>query len=108
MLIEMKNGGLIDIREDNEQYSGCETCDYGSSYINEIDFFLVGGKLRVKSTNMYEYALSDGQVLKTILPNVDKIKEMTEEEFVGWLEEEFKKVVSSDSLEFNFIKSSWK
>lgn len=102
MLITMKNGGLTEIEEDNEQYDGCETCDYGSSYINEIDFFLTSGRFRVKSDNMYSYALTDGQLMKIVLPNVDKIKEMTEEEFVEWMTIKVKEVVCSDSLEFEF------
>lgn len=35
-LIKMIDGGILNIETDNESYAGCDTCDYGSKYINYI------------------------------------------------------------------------
>ena len=36
MLITMKDGGLKEYSDDTQCYPGCETCDYGSEYINNL------------------------------------------------------------------------
>lgn len=102
MLIKMLDGGVKDILEDRNSSSGCETCDYGSSYVNEISFILTSGTFTIISDTMYDYALSDGQIMKIILPNISEINNMTELEFVKWIEVEFDKEVQSDSLTYNF------
>lgn len=35
MLVELTDGGILDISSDTWSYNGCETCDYGSEYVNE-------------------------------------------------------------------------
>lgn len=87
MLIKMIDGGLVDYNDDCCYYSGCPTCDYGSEYINEIDITLTRYKIHVKTNQMYEYVLSEGQMIRLFLSEYDTIRTMTEERFVDWFKE---------------------
>ncbi|MCR8982644.1 hypothetical protein [Brevibacillus laterosporus] len=72
MLLNMKDGGIEKIESDNSFSPGCESCDYGSSYINEFEIYMTTGKIEIKVDQMYEYALTDGYMMQLILPNVEK------------------------------------
>ena len=52
----------------NEDFtSGCETCDYGSSYVNEIEIILEDEtNAKIKVDRMYEYSLSESDYMKLI------------------------------------------
>lgn len=84
MLIKMIDGGLVNYMDDCYHYDGCPTCDYGSEYINEIDITLTKYKIHVKTNQMYEYVLSEGQMMKLFLSEYNTIQEMTEGDFVIW------------------------
>lgn len=96
MLLELKDGGILNIESDLEFWSGCDTCDYGSRYINYFDVELTNKIIKVEVDQMYEYAMSEGQMMKIILSNVDSIKLMTENEFIKWLKIELEKEVDED------------
>lgn len=85
MLIKMLDGGLINYTDDYYHYNGCPTCNYGSEYINEIDITLVHHTIHIKTNQMYEYVLSEGQMIKLFLTEYDTICTMTEKEFIDWL-----------------------
>jgi hypothetical protein len=104
MILEMKNGGINEIYTDTHSYGGCSTCDYGSSYINEITFELTTGNINIEVNEMYEYALSDGYMMKLMLNNVNEIKEFTEDEFFNWLKNELDEEVGSSLTKFAFKK----
>lgn len=84
ILIKMVDGGLVNYNDDSYSYGGCPTCDYGSEYINEIDITLTHYKIHVKTNQMYEYALSEGQMMKLFLSEYNTIQSMTEKEFADW------------------------
>lgn len=100
MLLKMINGGIVNITEDKDYYPGCETCDYGSSYFNEFKIELTTINIKIKASQMYEYPLSDGHMMKIILPNVEAIQKMTEKEFSVWLKNELKQIDDVDKLEY--------
>lgn len=52
----------------NEDFtSGCETCDYGSSYVNEIEIILEDEtKTKIKIDRMYKYSLSESEYIRLI------------------------------------------
>lgn len=84
MILELQNGGIVNITDDTTCHKGCDTCDYGSEYINEMNIELTKHEIHVEVKDMYNYLLSIGDVIK-ILANVDKT--MTEEQFHEWLKE---------------------
>lgn len=87
MLLKMIDGGILSVKYDSDFWGGCETCDYGSSYINEFNIIMETGRIQIKVNQMYEYALSEDYMMKLILQNVDEIKSKTELEFYQWLKE---------------------
>ena len=107
MLIKMIDGGILNYVDDNYHYDGCPTCDYGSEYINEIDITLVHHTIHIKTNQMYEYALSEGQMIRLFLTEYDTIRAMTEKEFIDWLKaklieikhNEFEEIFSGRTIE---------
>ena len=99
MLIKMVDGGLVDYDDDSYSYAGCETCDYGSEYINEIDITLTQYKIHVKTNQMYEYVLSEGQMIKLFLSECNTIQSMTEKEFADWFKEKLCEITHDDFRE---------
>lgn len=84
MLIKMIDGGIVNYEDDCYCYEGCPTCNFGSEYINEIDITLTHYTIHVKTNQMYEYVLSEGQMVKLFLTEYDTIRTMTEKEFIDW------------------------
>ena len=87
MLLKMVDGGMVNYTDDCENYPGCPTCDYGSEYINEIDITLTSYEIHVKVNQMYEYVLSEGQMMRLFLSEYENIQAMTEKEFIDWFKE---------------------
>ncbi len=92
-LIEMVDGGLKNVWSDDDSWGGCETCDYGSHYINEFTLELKGFDFRVTIDNMYNYGYSEDKLMKLLLPNIEEISKMTQEEFMDYV----KKNVSEEA-----------
>lgn len=87
MLVKLLDGGIINITDDKDYYSGCETCDYGSSYSNYYEFEMTKCSFVIEINQMYGYALSDGDIMNIILPNIDEIRQLTEDGFVDWVDD---------------------
>lgn len=52
--------------------SGCPTCDYGSSYVNEIGIVLEDGTyINIKVNKMYDYVLSESDYMQLIANSSD-------------------------------------
>lgn len=99
MLIKMTDGGLVNYEDDCYSYGGCPTCDYGSEYINEIDITLTRYKIHVKTNQMYEYVLSEGQMMRLFLSEYNTIETMTEKEFVEWFKEKLYEITHDEFQE---------
>lgn len=99
ILIKMVDGGLVDYYDDCYSCSGCPTCDYGSEYINEIDITLTKFKIHVKTNQMYEYVLSEGQMMKLFLSEYNTIQTMTETEFTNWFKAKLCEITHDDFQE---------
>lgn len=91
MLLELTNGGIVNITSDKDYMSGCDTCDYGSVYVNYFDVELTRVRIRIEASEMYDYPLSEQHMMNVMLRNVDRIKLMSEEEFTEWLEDSINK-----------------
>lgn len=94
MLVKMKNGGILNITSDKDYTHGCPTCDYGSCYVNYYDIKLTTINIHIEVSKMYGYLLSEGHMMETILPNLDKISQMEELEFAEWLKTNLEQIVS--------------
>ena len=101
MLIKMIDGGILNYADDHYCYDGCPTCDYGSEYINEIDITLVHHTIHIKTNQMYEYVLSEGQMIRLFLTEYDLIRTMTEKEFIDWFKAKLIEI-THDEFKENF------
>lgn len=99
MLIKMIDGGMENYRDNSYSYDGCPTCDWGSEYINEIDITLTRYTIHVETNQMYEYVLSEGQMMKLFLSEYDTIQSMTEDKFVTWFKEQLCEITHDDFKE---------
>lgn len=105
MLIKMVDGGLVNYTDDCYSYGGCPTCDYGSEYITEIDITLTHYKVHVRTNQMYEYVLSEGQMIRLFLSEYNAIQEMTEKGFIDWFKEKLVEI-TKDDFNANYCDSS--
>lgn len=96
MLLPLADGGIIDFDESLQHISGCETCDYGSQYINNIRILLTKYQLFVEVDKMYEYALTEANLMKLMLLNSQMIQTFTEQEFSSWFVERIKELVNEE------------
>ncbi|MFK3936550.1 hypothetical protein ACI2JA_03410 [Alkalihalobacillus sp. NPDC078783] len=85
VLIELEDGAIIELESDSESESGCETCDYGSSYINDFSVITTKGRLDLSLDAMYEYSVSEGFLMQLFLNNIEFIKTLTIEQFKEWI-----------------------
>lgn len=96
MLIKMIDGGLVNYTDDCWCMSGCPTCDYGSEYVNEIDITLTKYKIHVRTNQMYEYVLSEGQMMKLFLSEYNTIQQMTETQFTEWFKKKLYEITHNE------------
>ena len=91
-LIKMIDGGILNIETDNESYAGCDTCDYGSKYINYITITMSQYILTIEITNEYGYALSVENAMHIFLRKHSDIECLYEKEFKSWFKKELKQI----------------
>jgi hypothetical protein len=99
MLIKMVDGGLVNYEDDSYSYGGCPTCNYGSEYITEIDLTLTKYKVHIRTNKMYEYVISEGDMMKIFLSNYEEITTLTEKEFLDWFKIQIMKLADEDEIE---------
>ena len=80
-IVKLKDVNIIEISTDSFSYSGCEICDYGSSYINEIHFWFDDGTSELfQISQEYEYICSEQDLILFFINNLDALAEITKEE----------------------------
>ena len=89
-LVKMVDGGIIDICDDMKCDSrGCPTCGFNGHYTNYMEITLEKNILEIEFGGMYTFNVpSYSDIMKVFTQNNDKIKSMTEEEFIDFLKEE--------------------
>lgn len=82
-LITLKDCFVTNISESVFAYTGCETCDYGSLYgIDYTITFSDGTREFFDVSEMYESPISQGDLMRFILNNLEEFSEMTKFEFM--------------------------
>ena len=80
-IVKLKDVNIIEISTDSFSYSGCETCDYGSSYVNEINFLFDDGTSELfQISQEYAYICSEQDLILFFINNLDALAEITKEE----------------------------
>lgn len=92
MILKLKDGGIKKIKTDTECERYCDTCDYGTLYIFEIYIEMEKHRIKIETNREHEYSISESDLFKIIISNIEKIQEMTEKAFYLWLIDEIKKI----------------
>lgn len=87
-ILELKDGAIMDIEDDMTYYPGCPTCDYGAEYCNDIYIYLTKMYLHASFTDGCDYPCTVKDMMRLFCCNLEKIKEMTEMEFIEWFKSE--------------------
>ncbi len=94
-IIKLKDGAVEDVKSDTRYVSGgCDTCDYGSEYINNLDIILSQFSIRVEAKGEFEYLLSISDLIKLFTQNYKEIEQKTEEEFHLWIGEKISEIAN--------------
>lgn len=86
-LMKLKDGYIKSVDYETQSYAGCPTRDYGSVYISDIEIELKNFKIKIYSEQMYDFAITEGMLMKLLLHDSEAIHNMTEEEFFGYIRE---------------------
>lgn len=95
-LMKLKDGEILSVDYQSESYPGCPTCDYGSQYISDFDVKLTNYRIRIKASQMYEFVISEGDLMKLFLQNAEEIHNMTQESFGAWLREKITQIIRAN------------
>lgn len=95
-LIKMMDGALVSYKDDFDYTLSCSTCNYGSEYITEIDIVLTMYKVHAKINSMYNYILSEGQMMTLFIREYKSIEKMTEAEFTVWFKQQLQEITGDD------------
>lgn len=83
VLIELKDDLIVDIKIESNYHRGfCETCDFGSVYVQTIEFVTrsyICETFEVEEEGGYRF--SEAKLMYFLTNNLDKFEEMTREEF---------------------------
>ena len=100
-LCKMKDGGITNVYYDTTYYAGsCPTCNYGASYIDDVQIKLTNTIIKIEATDSYEPSLTEGMLFRILLTNYDEIQIMTEIFFISWLKSKIDEEISADEIDF--------
>lgn len=94
IILPLFDGGVTSVDYKTDDFPGCETCDYGSSYTDDFTVELTKYRMEVHIDNMYSHFISEGWLMRQLL-SADH--GMTESQFVWWL-----KTVMDDYFRTNY------
>lgn len=102
-ILQLKDVGIIEIETDTDNWGGCSTCDYGSSYVNYITFYFDDKTEKsIDIDNMYNYVCSEQQLMEFFLNNVVALSKITKDELIEMVEsDEFKDMLEVGGYYFD-------
>lgn len=87
-IVKLTDGAIIDILYNQSYWRMCDTCDYGSKYINEWWVKTTNHVIHVKYNNHGGYCVSENWILQLFLQNLDKIKNMSQVDLFNFITNE--------------------
>ena len=104
-IIKMLDGGIRDISTDTWcEHRGCSTCGYGGWHVGEMGIHLKDSVLKIELGSMYKFDLpSEEKLMHWFDDNTEKIKNMTEEEFIKFFKEDNEVFEFCDKVKFFIV-----
>ena len=84
---------LISYNDDSHRTLGCPTCNYGSSYVNEITIVTTHYRIDIELRQMYEYSFSTADAIRLFAVDLSS---MTEQDFINHID---KRIHEYDALD---------
>lgn len=100
MVIQFKDGYLKNIEHNHYKYSGCETCDYGSEYVDNIVLYFSRFYADFDVVKEYDYAISLSDIILIFTQNIEDIRNMTEVGFVRWFYRQIRNILKKRRNEY--------
>ena len=88
---------LISYNDDTYHTPGCPTCDYGSSYVNEITIVTTNYRIDIELRQMYAYSFSTADAIAIFAVDLSN---MTEQDFINHID---KRIHEYDALEEYYV-----
>ena len=86
-LIRLKDDNIIDIIIYDSESGMCDTCDYGRTYLSEVDFLTPNRIISVHFENTDE-EMSHERLITLLVNNLEQFSQMAHEEFKEFLPKE--------------------
>lgn len=67
IIMPLLDGGITSIDYETDSISGCPTCDYGSSYVDDFQIGLTKYTITVHINAMYDHLISENWLMRTLL-----------------------------------------
>jgi len=77
VIMPLADGGIVDVKYETKDYLGCETCDYGSQYIDEFSIVMTKHTIKVYLNTEYGHVVSEIWLMRALL-GMDR--DLTEEQ----------------------------
>lgn len=97
MLINMLDGGLLDINSESFQTLGCITCNYGRCAVNNYQFIFThcSIELHIENNDEDEYALTEADMMIIMLSCIKEIEKLKETEFEDFIKNKIQEKVKN-------------
>jgi hypothetical protein len=89
MLLQLKDGAILNLSESRDKTNGCETCDFGARFTQDFTVETDQGNMIFYFNSRDGYGVSEAFLLKVFLSNVEAIKNMTVSDLFKWLKTRF-------------------
>lgn len=93
MIVKLKDGYIRSIEHEKYRCGGCETCDYGSQYTNNITFYFSKFYADFDIIQEYTYLVSLSDIITLFTQNLGEIQNMTEVGFTRWFHRQIRSIV---------------
>lgn len=86
--IKLKDDFIVAVDSGDEWYRGCDTCDYGSAYINTLSIYTTTKEITVEVSKMYNFAFSVSHAI--LMFASAELADVAQEELGNWIEEKIR------------------
>ena len=109
-ILKLRDVNLIDIKTDCDNFSGCETCGYGSYFCDSLEFYFDNNRrveIEVIEDFASESSFSYGNLMSIFTNNCKEIEELYFDEFKDYIVRKIKEIVDPDVDPDEYYHSSY-
>lgn len=100
--IKLKDDFIVAVESGEEWYSGCDTCNYGSAYINTLSIYTTTKEITVEVNKMYDFAFSISHAI--LIFASAELADVTQEQLGSWIEEKIRGFHNSELSSLEMLR----